>query len=322
MLLDFDPTVDQRIPVGTMSDIDDNDDSFDEFDQEFEISDNNQDATLKRLAVLTVVTTAIMASFIPIEPPRIGNSRNDRSHAIQYVRSWDDDMFHRQFRLCREDFGFLLRLISPLIQRNERKAVASSGSSICPELRLMITLQILAGAEYLDMIWYRVNVDYVSDIVLDCAHAINSTLKNINIPATEAEWIFETEQYRSVLRKKHGSIGDEILGGICAAGDGLVIQITEPVASDLLGKPSRNYMNRKGFFALLVQAFCGAYTKFWYFNVGWPGATNDIIAYKQTELFIAATYDLIPPWVPFLLDEAYSSCGGRRLSPFSQSQLR
>ena len=51
-----------------MSDIDDNDDSFDEFDKEFEISDNNQDATLKRLAVLTVVTTAIMASFIPMWP--------------------------------------------------------------------------------------------------------------------------------------------------------------------------------------------------------------------------------------------------------------
>ena len=134
----------------------------------------------------------------------------------------------------------MLRLISPLIQRNEKKATASSGSSISPELRLMITLRILAGAKYLDMIWYRVNVDHVSEIVLDCVRAINSTLKNINIPASEEEWIFETEQYRTVLRKKHGSIGDEILGGICGAGDGLVIQITEPVASDLLGKPSRN----------------------------------------------------------------------------------
>ena len=69
-----------------------------------------------------------MAAFTPIEPPRIGNSRNDRLHALQYVRSWDDDMFRRQFRLCREDFGSVLRLISPLIQRNEKKAVASSGS--------------------------------------------------------------------------------------------------------------------------------------------------------------------------------------------------
>ena len=193
-----------------MSDIDDDKDSFDEFDREFEIRDNDQQATFQRLAVLAVVTTAMMAAFIPIEPLRIGNSRNDRLHALQYVRSWDDNMFRRQFRLCREDFGSVLRLISPLIQRNEKKAVASSGSSVSPELRLMITLRILAGAKYLDMIWYRVDVDHVNEIVLDCVHAINSTLNNINTPATETEWIFETEQYRSVanrLKNRYATIG-------------------------------------------------------------------------------------------------------------------
>ena len=132
-----------------MGDISDDEDTFDEFDREFEISDSNQQAIFQRLAILTVVTTAIMASFIPTEPPRIGNSRNDRLHALQYVRSWDDDMFCRQFRLCTKDFGSVLRLISPLIQRNEKKAIASSGSSISPELRLVITLRILVAAKYM-----------------------------------------------------------------------------------------------------------------------------------------------------------------------------
>lgn len=114
---------------------------------------------LRNLAAITIVTTAIAALCIPMEPPRIGNSRSDRQSALQYVRSWDDDMFRRQFRLCREDFGALLGKISPLTIRNEAKAISSSGSSISPELRLMITLRILAGAKYLDMIWYRVNVE-------------------------------------------------------------------------------------------------------------------------------------------------------------------
>jgi hypothetical protein len=85
-----------------------------------------------------VVAAAILAtlSTIPIEPPRIGNCRNSRPEALQYVRSWDDDMFKRQFRLCREDFGDVLKLIAPLIRRNEIKAQNSSGSSICPEMRL------------------------------------------------------------------------------------------------------------------------------------------------------------------------------------------
>lgn len=147
----------------------------------------------------------------------------------------------------RDDFGFVLSKIAPLIIRNEIRAIASPGSSICPELRLMITLRILAGAKYIDMTWYRVHVDHVHELVIDCVKAVNSALNNTEIPATEAAWIHETEQFRGVLRKKHGSIGDEILGGICGAGDGLVIQIVEPVASDLNCKPSRNYINRRDF---------------------------------------------------------------------------
>jgi hypothetical protein len=110
-------------------------------------------------------------------------------------------------RLCREDFAFVLRKIAPLIARNEVRAIASSGSSISPELRLLNTLRTLAGAKYLDMIWYRVHVDHVHELVMDCVNAINSTLQNIGIPATEAEWLHETEQFREVLQKKHGSIG-------------------------------------------------------------------------------------------------------------------
>ena len=38
-----------------------------------------------------------------------------------------------------------------------------------------------------------------------------------------------------------------MLGGICGAGDGFVVQISEPVKSDLNGRQSKTYMNRKGF---------------------------------------------------------------------------
>jgi DDE superfamily endonuclease len=276
-----------------------------------------------REAVIVIVAAVLIATTTPLEPPRIGNCRGESLQALQYVRSWDDGMFRRQFRLCRLDFGYLLTLITPLIQRDEAKARNSSGSSISPEMRFMITLRILAGAKYFDMIWYRFDVDHVNEYVLDCLHAINSVLNNINIPATEAEWRAESEQFREVLVKKHGaSFGDECMRGITGAGDGLVIQICEPVLSDLDGKPSKIYVNRKGFFALLVQAFCGACKKFWSFNVGWPGATNDITAYKQTDLYHMSTANQIPDFVSYVLDEAYSSCGGRHLTPFSSSQLR
>lgn len=299
-------------------------------DDNFEL--NEFDAQRKKRArlqgtIIAVVTATLMIfTSIPLEPPRIGNCRNSRPEALQNVRSWDDDMFRRQFRLCREDFGDLLLKIAPLIERNEVMARRSSGSSICPELRLMITLRILAGAKYLDMIWYRVSVDHVHENVEDCLLAINSVVDNIKIPVTNLEWRIESENFRAVLRAKHGSLGDDMLGGICGAGDGFVVPIREPFKSDLEGRPSKNYMNRKGFFALLVQAFCGAHTNFWYFRVGWPGATNDITAYKQTDLHRNSTNKTlitsIPNWVSFVLDEAYSSVGGCHLTPFTSHQLQ
>ena len=305
-------------------------DNADFVDDDLELEDENDKvqkrAKFERTLVAIVTGTILAFATIPLEPPRVGNCHNSRPEALQYVRSWDNDMFRRQFRLCREDFGNLLMKISPMIERNARLARNSSGTPICPELRLMITLRILAGAKYLDMIWYRVSVDHVHEYVRDCLLAINSAVDNIKIPCTDAEWRNESEKFRTVLTDKHGSIGDDLLGGICGAGDGFVVPITKPVKADLEGRPSKNYMNRKGFFALLVQAFCGAHTNFWYFRVGWPGATNDITAYKQTSLHKNSTNRLldtsIPDWVSFVLDEAYSSVGGCHLTPFTSHQLK
>lgn len=180
--------------------------SSDKFDY-----DESLEPARKKLLIATSIATAVSIALslctIPLEPPRIGNCRNTRPEALQYVRSWDDDMFRRQFRLCREDFGYVLSLIAPLIRRNEVQATNSSGSTICPEMRLMITLRILAGAKYLDMIWYRVSVDHVRTYVQDCLLAINSTLDNINMPNSEVEWRIESEKFREVLRIKHGSMG-------------------------------------------------------------------------------------------------------------------
>lgn len=75
-----------------------------------------------------------------------------------------------------------------------------------------------------------------------------------------------------------------MLDGVYGAGDGLIVQITEPFASDLYEKPSKILMNRKDFFALLVQASCGAHKNFSSFRVEWPGATNGTTTYKQTPL--------------------------------------
>ncbi len=108
-----------------------------------------------------LINMTFLALCIPSLPSRTGNQHANRASAIEFVRSWDEEMFERQFRLCREDFNNILTQIAPLIERNEQMAIRSSGSNINPELRLLITLRVLAGARYLDMIHYRVDVDHV-----------------------------------------------------------------------------------------------------------------------------------------------------------------
>jgi hypothetical protein len=95
----------------------------------------------------------------------------DRSSVIQFIHSWTDDMFKRQFRLTREDFFLLERCIYDNMAKkgyDSKKhydlATRSSGSPITLELRLYVTLRICSGASYLDMIWYQVDIKSVPDI--------------------------------------------------------------------------------------------------------------------------------------------------------------
>lgn len=97
--------------------------------------------------------------------------------------------------------------------------------------------------------------------------------------------------------------------------------IREPTLKDLQGKASATYKNRKGFFGLIVQAFCDAHCRFQYFDVSWPGATGDCTAFAESALYIALNGGMAPAWALFALDEAYSSFGGGFLTPFSKSQL-
>ena len=79
---------------------------------------------------------------------------------------------------------YLLLLIEerfPISEKSKRLAINSSGSYISNKLRLFITLRILAGASYLDMVWYEVNVEHVNELVTAMARKIDDILDNISI---------------------------------------------------------------------------------------------------------------------------------------------
>lgn len=57
--------------------------------------------------------------------------------------------------------------------------------------------------------------------------------------------------------------------------------------------------------------------------MSWPGSTNDITAYKQTNLYRWFTSRLVPECYHMVLDEAYGSIGeNQHLTSFTKHQLR
>ena len=114
----------------------------------------------------------------------------------------------------------------------------------------------------------------------------------------------------------------DLLPDQVGATDGVVIEVTKRCADDLKGRDLGVYRNRKGFFALVAQAIVGAYCQFLMFEIQWPGATNDCIAFEQSEAI---------PWLDWLEsqnrgwlpgDDAYSAVHKCVCSPFSKKQLR
>ncbi len=92
------------------------------------------------------------------EPLRIRSaSKRRRRHTFAEVTSLLSDYeFKRAFRLSRSSFYKLLDLLGPLLERDEERAMRSSGGPVTPGVRLGVTLRLLAGGSYLDqMLTFR-----------------------------------------------------------------------------------------------------------------------------------------------------------------------
>ncbi len=78
--------------------------------------------------------------------------RRIRRPFLDVTRYLNDTQFARTYRLPRTVFFEIVQQLHAHLDRDEAHAVMSSGGRIEPAVRLAITLRILAGGSYLDMI--------------------------------------------------------------------------------------------------------------------------------------------------------------------------
>ncbi len=292
--------------------------------------------SLKKESFLITLVTISLLDQIAEKKGRSKKRRLDHSTPWDFVSTWSSNLFKRQFRVSREDF-FLLRnkciahYPGQHASGEENYRIAQrmgnlGGGFVTIEIRLCVTLRMLAGASYLDLIWYGVSTNHVHAIFEEMISIIDKSLPSNEIFGMQytADYLNKlSSQWSAIMMKKKGA---DLMKGTILAGDGLVVAINAPTEEDRSKckvLDITHFRNRKGCFGIVCQAFCDAFGMFRVFEVLWPGSTNDITAYKQTNLFQACKNGLITSGYHIVLDEAYSSIGdSNHLTPFSKIQLK
>jgi len=115
-----------------------------------------------------------------IERSRKGSVRRLRQRFLTVTQHLSEEEFKTAFRMTRGTFFLLLSRLRPHLLRNEEMAQRSSGGVVQPEVRLAITLRMLAGGSYIDqMMCWGVGRSMTFRIFLDTIHAI---MKEIEMP--------------------------------------------------------------------------------------------------------------------------------------------
>ena len=111
---------------------------------------------------------------------------------------------------------------------------------------------------------------------------------------------FDTADQRRLeeLEAEFAARSDGVLRGCVGAVDGMAVCIRKPSSLESGGKPWQ-YYNRKGFYALNLQAVCDAKKKFLYGSIRCPGSTHDSTAFDVCSLGrdLDAGRMLAPFWI-------------------------
>jgi hypothetical protein len=176
--------------------------------------------------------------------------------------------------------------------------------------KLSMTIRWLAGGSYLDIcVSHRVPVSSFFTCCDEIIRAINSLLQ-IKFDLTDTAE--HNRQSRLFGR------GVSPLSGCCGAIDGLAVRISEPRSAEIPNPSS--YYNRKGFFAVVVQAMCDASYRFTFVSAISPGSTHDSAAFAMSSLFEKLREGALPPGYWIAGDEAYV-CRDGIITPYSGRRL-
>lgn len=228
------------------------------------------------------------------------------------VRDLSPREFQRAFRMNRDVFNKLLSLLLTDLNRDRKQGLRSSGGCVDPDVRLAITLRLLAGASYLDiMMLFGLSVSSVYAVFHATNDSIMSRLSLPGLPLSDTNALDilcgEFTASRSRVNPLSGCVG---------ALDGIAIKIKKPKNCYI----PRNYYCRKGNYAMPFQAIVDARYRFLTLSSVVCGSTHDSLAFNASALGIHLKEHGLPTGYWIAADAAYM-CTESLLVPFSSVQL-
>ncbi|CAC5370901.1 HARBI1 [Mytilus coruscus] len=178
----------------------------------------------------------------------------DRTDDLDFL---NDDQLIARYRFPRQSILDLTDTLRDAIERPSNRS-----NAIPPHIQVMTTLRILAMGDYLSEVadLHDISIASASRVVHSVCAAICERIQNIKFPREEAEQRRVNEMFYDI------SSFPNVLGAI----DGTLIPI-----QGMSGDDEPNYVCRKQYHAINVQAICDAELKFTNTVVKWPGATHD-----------------------------------------------
>lgn len=226
------------------------------------------------------------------------------------TRALDPLVFQKSYRMSQQCFEQLLRDVHDLIDKPYKASTDYRRSTVPSDIRLAITLRLLAGASYLDlMLAYQVGEETIRDIFQNTCDGLMARLRLKGFPKSQAG-------LRSIARQFQTSRKDvSPLSGCVGALDGICIKIKKP-------EPEENpamFFSRKGFYAIPVQALVDSNYIFRFCSAVCTGATHDSLAFSVSGLRRELEKGILGSVFYIVGDEAYI-CTDYLITPVPMSR--
>lgn len=224
------------------------------------------------------------------------------------TRIYSDKDFARAFRVSRKSFAVLLHATEGRLVKDVEMGERSGRTTISADMRLGITLRVLSGASYLDlMLAFQIQSATVYQVFHHGCEVLMGVLKLPGFPSTELE-LHKLATGFKFSRKKANP-----LSGCVGTLDGISVKVKKP------RKNSAAYQCRKGYYALPVQAIADSEYRFLYFSAKCVGSTHDALAFAVSDLGKSLKDNKILPQYWIACDEAYG-CSENLICPVPRSQ--